>query len=78
MIFLEAEATGMYWQEVAGRLSIPGLCLLLLGAGLGYGARWLCAKVFRQGGERAVVPVKVAGLLLALAGALLLLDIIPI
>lgn len=68
----------MYWQNVLSRLSIPGLCLMVLGAMLGYGAAWLSGKVFGQGGERAIVPMKVAGLLLALAGALILLDIIPI
>jgi hypothetical protein len=68
----------MYWQGVLSRLSIPGLCLLALGAALGYGAKWICGKVLKQGGERAVVPVKVAGLLMALVGALILLDIIPI
>ncbi len=68
----------MYWQNVLSRLSIPGLCLMVLGAALGYGAKWLGGKVFKRGGERAVVPLKVAGLVLALAGALILLDIIPI
>lgn len=68
----------MYWQNVLSRLSTPGICLLVLGAVLGYGARWLSGKVFGQGGERAVVPMKVMGLVLALAGALILLDIIPI
>ena len=68
----------MYWQGVLERLSIPGLCLLAAGAVLGYGAKWLAAKLPWLGGERAVVPVKVAGLVLALAVALILLDIIPI
>ncbi len=68
----------MYLQEVLSRLSVPGLILLLLGAVLGYGAGGICRGLFGQGGERAVVPMKVAGLLLALAGALILLDIIPI
>ncbi len=68
----------MYWQNVLSRLSIPGLCLLALGAALGYGAKWVGGKLFKQGGERAVVPLKVAGLALALVGALILLDIIPI
>lgn len=66
-----------YWQGVASRLSIPGLVLLLLGAGVIGSAPKLCAWLFKQGGERAIMPVKVAGLVLAVLGALILLDLIP-
>ena len=66
-----------YWQGVASRLSIPGLVLLVLGAAAIFGAPKLCARLFRQGGERAIMPVKVAGLVLAVLGALILLDLIP-
>ena len=68
----------MDWNGVLERLSVPGLILLAAGAVLGYGARWLAPKLFAKGGDRAVVPMKVVGLALALLGALILLDIIPI
>ena len=61
----------MYWQEVLSRLSIPGVILLALGAVAGTQA----SKIFRS--ERLAVIVRIAGLVLALAGSLILLDFIP-
>lgn len=37
----------------------------------------LCRFVLRDRGERAVLPVRIAGLALALLGALILLDVFP-
>lgn len=68
----------MDWNGVLARLSVPGLILLVAGAVLGYGARRLAPLFFGKGGDRAVTPMKVVGLGLALLGALILLDIIPI
>ena len=68
----------MYWQEVLARLSIPGVVLLAIGLLLGYGATWLSRVLFKSGGERAIVPMKVVGMAATLLGALILLDIIPI
>ncbi len=66
-----------YWHGVLSRLSIPGLALLLVGALLGYGAPALYRRFGKQGGGRAILPLKVAGLLLALLGAMILLDVFP-
>lgn len=66
-----------YWEGVLARLSIPGITLLALGALMCYEAPKLSAMLFARYGDRATVPMKVAGLGLALLGALILLDIIP-
>ena len=66
-----------YWDKVASRLSIPGLALVALGALLCYEAPKLCRLVFKERGDRAVTPMKVAGVVIALLGALVLLDFIP-
>ena len=66
-----------YWEKVASRLSVPGLALVALGALVCFEATKLCRLVWKEGGERAKVPMKVAGLLLCLLGALILLDFIP-
>ena len=61
----------MYWQKVLSRLSIPGVILLALGAVACTQAPRFCKS------ERLTVIVRIAGLALALAGALILLDFIP-
>ena len=61
----------MNWQKVLSRLSIPGILLLVLGAV----ACTQAAKVCKS--ERLTLCVRIAGLALALAGALILLDLIP-
>lgn len=66
-----------YWQGVLSRLSIPGVALMAMGALLTLDAKRLSNLVWKQGGDRAVMPLKVAGLVMALLGALILLDIIP-
>ena len=66
-----------YWDGVLSRLSVPGMVALAVGALMCWEAPKLAKLVFKEGGDRAVLPLKVAGLLLALAGALILLDIIP-
>jgi hypothetical protein len=66
-----------YWQGVLSRLSVPGLALLALGAALVVLAPKLVGWFGKRGGGRAVMPVKVAGLILAVLGALILLDVFP-
>ena len=61
----------MNWQKAVDRLSIPGLTLLLLGAVAATQAEKLCKN------ERLCVAVRVAGLILALLGAAVMLDLIP-
>ena len=61
----------MNWQKMLDRLSIPGLVLLVLGAVVGMNA----AKLAKT--ERLVFGLRMAGIVLALAGTLILLDFIP-
>ena len=62
----------MDWEKVLSRLSVPGITLLLVGAVLCVQATRLCRFVLHDRGERAVLPVRIAGLVLALLGALIL------
>ena len=61
----------MNWPKIASKLSLPGVALLLAGAALCLAAPKACRR------QRLVLPLKAAGLALALAGAVILLDIIP-
>ena len=61
----------MNWQKMLDRLSIPGIVLLVLGAVVG-----MAAPKFAKT-ERLVFALRMAGLILALAGTLILLDFIP-
>ena len=67
----------MNWEKIFSRLSVPGLTLLLFGAVACTQATKLCRLALGEKGERAVLPLKIAGLLIALLGALILLDVIP-
>lgn len=71
------DAIAVDWEKVLSRLSVPGIALLLVGAVLCVQATRLCRFVLRDRGERAVLPVRIAGLVLALLGALILLDVFP-
>ena len=61
----------MNWQKMLDRLSVPGLVLLVLGAVVGMKA----ARIAKT--ERLVSAFRIAGIALALLGALILLDFIP-
>ena len=61
----------MNWQKVMERLSIPGLILLALGAVAAAQAGKYCKS------ERLCVIARIAGLVSALLGAVILLDLIP-
>ena len=61
----------MNWQKVMERLSIPGLTLLVLGAVAATQAGKYCKS------ERLCVIARIAGLVSALLGAVILLDLIP-
>ena len=61
----------MNWQKVLSRLSIPGLVLLALGA-------VACTQAKRlMPNERLVFWLRIAGIVLALAGTIILLDFVP-
>lgn len=66
-----------YGEKVLARLSIPGLALVVMGVLLCTQAPKLCKLVWKERGDRAVVPLKVAGVIMTLLGALILLDFIP-
>ena len=61
----------MNWQKVMERLSIPGLTLLVLGAVAAAQAGKYCKN------ERLCVIARIAGLVSALLGTVILLDFIP-
>ena len=67
-----------YWQTVASRVNVPGLLLLALGVVLSFGAPRLSRWLGKWGGDRAILPMKVAGLVLAVLGAIVALQILPI
>ena len=68
-----------YGEKILSRLSVPGVALLIIGAVLGFGAERAAALVFRdeRKARKAVLPLKIGGLLMALVGALILLDVFP-
>ncbi|MBQ7866599.1 MAG: hypothetical protein IJ354_00420 [Clostridia bacterium] len=61
----------MNWQKSLSRLSIPGLVLLVLGAVVCTQANKLLKS------ERLILAARIAGIVLALAGTMILLDFIP-
>ena len=61
----------MNWQKVLSKLSIPGIALLALGAVAATQASRLCKN------ERLCMAVRIAGFLIALLGAAILLDVFP-
>ena len=67
----------MNWDQIFSRLSVTGVTLMLAGLVLGLYATKLVRFVFRERGERLVLPVRLIGLALAVFGALVLLDFIP-
>lgn len=71
------DAIAVDWEKVLSRLSVPGITLLLAGVVLCAQATRLCRFVLRDRGERAVLPVKIVGLVMALLGAMILLDVFP-
>ncbi len=61
----------MNWQKVLSKLSIPGIMLLALGAVAATQANRFCKN------EYLCMAVRIAGLILALLGAAILLDVFP-
>ncbi|HPJ03254.1 MAG TPA: hypothetical protein PKU80_10480 [Candidatus Limiplasma sp.] len=61
-----------YWQGVLARINIPGAILVLVGAGVSFGAKKLAPLVFKEP-DNKVLPMKFAGLALVCAGALITL-----
>ena len=67
----------MDWDKALSRLSVPGLTLLVVGGVMCSQAARLCRLAFGERGDRAVLPLRLFGLGLALLGAVILLDFIP-
>ena len=67
----------MNWDQIFSRLSVTGVTLMLAGIVLCLYATKLVRFIFRERGERLVLPVRLAGLAVAVFGALILLDFIP-
>ncbi|HPF86891.1 MAG TPA: hypothetical protein PK537_02420 [Candidatus Limiplasma sp.] len=60
-----------YWQGVVSRISVPGIILIVLGAVLCFGAQKLAPMLFKD--EQKILPMKMTGLILVIAGALIAL-----
>lgn len=71
------EVIGLDWNKLLSRLSVPGLTLLVLGVCTCAQATKLCRLVWKDNGEKWIMPVKILGLVLTVLGALILLDVIP-
>jgi hypothetical protein len=67
----------MNWDQIFSRLSVTGVTALLCGALVCLYATKLVRFIFRERGERLVLPVRLAGLALAVFGVIVLLDFIP-
>lgn len=61
-----------YWQGVLSRVNIVGIVLVLVGAGISYGAKKIAPLIFKEP-ENKVLPIKFAGLALVAVGALITL-----
>lgn len=64
-------------EKILSRLSVPGVTLLVLGAVLGFQAEKLCRLVLKEKADKVALPMRLLGLLMALLGALILLDVFP-
>ena len=67
----------MNWDQIFSRLSVTGVTLLVAGCALCLYATRLVRFIFRDHGDRLVLPVRLLGLAVAVFGALILLDFIP-
>lgn len=67
----------MDWDQIFSRLSVTGVTLLVVGIALSLYATRLVRFIFRDHGDRLVLPVRLLGLAVAVFGALILLDFIP-
>ncbi len=65
------------WNQIMERLSVPGLVVLAVGVLLIVQSAKLCRLVLKEKGEKAILPLKLFGLLLVVLAALILLDFIP-
>ena len=65
-----------YGRQVLARLMNPGTALLIIGAVAVYGSGWIARRLAPDKGENANLICKGIGCAVALAGVLLLLDIL--
>ncbi len=61
--------------QIVKRLDIPGVALLAVGALLGFAGHTIAARFMPKISEKGMLMVRVAGMVLAIAGALILLDV---
>lgn len=67
----------MSWDRIVERLSVPGLVILAVGVAMVTQAAKICRLVFKEKGEKAVMPAKIVGLALTVLAVVILLDFIP-
>ncbi len=63
-----------YWSGVLSRMNVVGIAFVLVGAAVCFGANKL-ARRFTKNPEKTALPLKLGGLALAMAGALITLFI---
>ena len=67
----------MNWDQIFSRLSVTGVTLLLGGVLLSLYTTKLARFLFREKGQKWILPIRLLGLGIAVFGALILLDFIP-
>ena len=65
-----------YGEKVLSKLNWPGAALMVVGAVLVYASSPIVTKIFPKAGENGKLICKGVGCVIALVGALLLMDIL--
>ena len=65
-----------YIEKVSSRLNVPGLILLIAGSVAVVASGYMVQRIQPEKKERTNLIIKIAGLIAALLGALILLDFI--
>lgn len=64
-------------NAILSRLSVTGLTIMIVGLILGFGGAKVCALLFKEKGDKLVLPVRLIGLGLCVWATLILIDVIP-
>lgn len=73
---IQEEHSMSYGEKVLSKLNWPGVALMVVGAVLVYASSPIVTKLFPKAGEKGKLICKGVGCVIALVGALLLMDIL--